>query len=286
MSSSPAAAGLTLTQPNDTWGSEWEWTSLSGSTPADDAVGSILHADDGGGFFIIQSVTNPSLFPANQDIYFTTDWDSPFDIAEINHNIPGVGLPFVAQGTVQVNGQTEYIWKLSYVTQSESVQFAPKVSLNSNDPFYIRLWDGDPALFAPDSSGLLPESVETGLNEWDEVDPALTAASTLTEPFDFGTVLSNAASSGQILTAKQIKDLNDWRFNEPALAVIDPINPFSLGDVLNEAMGTPPISRQLKAREIKKLNEWSNSDPSLFISSTLNSPFRMGDYLNELLTRS
>jgi len=132
----------------------------------------------------------------------------------------------------------------------------------------------------------LPDETSGLLNEWDESDPALDFANTLTDPFELGTVLADAATSGQILTSKQIKDLNDWRFHDPSLADITPLTPFMLGDILNEAMGSPPFSTVLSADLINKLNLWSNSDPALFKANTLTSPFKMGDYLNELLTRS
>jgi len=128
--------------------------------------------------------------------------------------------------------------------------------------------------------------IEDQLNEWELFAPALAIISTLTEPFDFGTALADAASSGQILTNKQINDLNNWRSSSPAIDAVNRNNPFNLGDILNEAMGNPPFTTVLTQKEISSLNLWSNLDPGLARIGTLTNPFRMGDYLNELLTRS
>lgn len=128
------------------------------------------------------------------------------------------------------------------------------------------------------------ESEDT-LNDWELNDPALGVLSTIFQKFNFGTILKNAAISGQILTTEQIAALNNWRNLDPGLDRVRRVTPFQLGDVLNEAMGLGPYATVLTADEIQKLNGWAQSDPDLARASTLTAPFMLGDYLNDLLTR-
>lgn len=129
-------------------------------------------------------------------------------------------------------------------------------------------------------------SIEAFLNEWKISDPALADTDTLLAEFNFGTLLKNAALKGQVLTANQIEKLNEWTDNDPSLAEVRRISPFKLGNFLNEVMALPPFTSVLNQEEIDALNNWRNTDPALSFASTLTDPFGMGDYLNELLTRS
>lgn len=139
--SSPAVAGLTATQMSSVW--EAGFASghyLSSGSYADDAVGSRMDSlstpaeEVVGGF-------NP-FATADASYYFTSDSNNIDLFAVLNGTGPGFNA--VLEGSIVTAVGTEYVYRVDTV----SVGSTPDTFSFENpvEAFYIRFWDGDPAI--------------------------------------------------------------------------------------------------------------------------------------------
>jgi hypothetical protein len=137
----PAAAGLTTTQVSSVWGAEFNNNGLYQGTYFDDAVGSRMDSETGNNPNWV-SFTMAGDNTQNKTVYITSDSNTLNQKALDLEPDPNVN--FTLEGSIETALGTEYIYKAILTAGQGLNEF--NVSGTSTETYYVRFWDGDPAI--------------------------------------------------------------------------------------------------------------------------------------------